>query len=293
MLVAVLATLVVFSTIAGPTFAQAQRKVPCIPYPQCDNQSELYDYFFIPEQRYAKNPTALKLLAPGRVVEDRYSSEPLEVSLRPIGTRVKVPRHYLTEISRPFVRPYALKHWDYVSVEVLLPTYEPRTRENESLFFDGSSLDVLSIRIGGLTGELDYPRLRSYIEAGVQVFVRNRKDLALDEFRRTEHKGKISAPLFFVSDGGAVKSFGGHPLVIDCLMGWWEGVDEAISCQVNLAIPRALWPASMQTHFGGVKGLGLTYRYTKKHLSAWREIHAKVLTLVDDFLTDITLATQR
>jgi len=287
---AALVVLIAIVVTTGLAFAQTEGAVPCIPFPECHNTDEPYDYFFVPEQRYAKNPIAIKHLKPGRVVGDRYSSELVTLSLRPVGATVKVPRQYLKQISRPFVRPWALKHWDYVEVEVLLPTFLPRTRTNESLFFDGFSLDVMFVRLGGLTGETVYRNLNNRISRGDHVAVSTDKRFGLSEFKQLERKDKSSVPSYFMPEDPTLKTLSGNPLVIHCLGDWWEGVDDAISCEVNLSIPRALWPLSLHGNFGGVDGVGMTYRFRKKHLAAWRQIHDKALSMADDFLTDVSFA---
>jgi hypothetical protein len=173
-----------------------------------------------------------------------------------------------------------------------MPGFQSKTRANEQLF-DSSSLDVLFIRVGGLTAEYDYSALSRRISLGDYVHAENHKRLALSEFRQPQRKGKSSVPSYFVSDDQTVKTLSGNPIIVHCLGGWWDGIDEAISCEVNLSIPKTLWPPAIQKNFGGVDGLGLTYRYAKKHLPAWRQIHEMVLNLVDEFLTDVSLASSR
>lgn len=254
------------------------------------NSDQSSDYYFVPEERFAKQPFLIKSQRPGQVVEDRYSPDLTRFVLRPINTNVAVSRNYLQSIQRPCAR-IAHQYWDLVFLEALLPEFSPRTIKNEALFAEGASLNRIKVRVGSLSHETAHVNLQNEVKDGKLVETANHPSLGLKEYRDPKRK-EVVFPSFYIADIGRVLTPNGNPIVIGCYFDWMGQVEDAVGCEVTFTLPHTLWSKEQQSLFGGVQGLEITYWFYKKHLVDWERIHHKVLRIADDMLTDIQIPSR-
>lgn len=249
------------------------------------NSDQSSDYYFVPEERFAKQPFLIKFQRPGQVVEDRYSPNLTHFVLRPINTNVAVSRNYLQSIQRPCAR-IARQYWDLVFLEALLPEFSPRTLKNEALFAEGASLNRIKVRVGSLSHETAHRNLQNEVKDGKLVETANHPSLGLKEYRDPKRK-EVVFPSFYIADTGRVLTPNGNPIVIGCYFDWMGQVEDAVGCEVAFTLPQTLWSKEQQNLFGGVQGIEVKYWFYKKHLASWELIHRKILGMVDDMLIDI------
>lgn len=251
------------------------------------NSDQPPDYYFVPKEKFAKKPFLIKTQRPGQVIEDRYSSNLARFDLRPINTKVAVPRNYLQSIHRNCAR-IAHQYWDLVFLEALWPEFSARTLKNEALFVEGASLDLIKVRVGSLSHETAHVNLQDEIKDGKLVETANHPSLGLKEYRDPKRKEPVF-PSFYIADSDRIRTPNGNPLVIGCFSNWWEKVEDAVLCEVNFTLPHTLWSKEQQSLFGGVQGLEISYWFYKKNLASWMLIHQKILRMVDDMLLDIQI----
>ncbi len=255
--------------------------------PDSCNSDQLSDYYFVPKERFAKQPFLIKSQRPGQIIEDRYSPNLARFTLRPINTHFAAPHNYLQSIQRPCAR-IAHQYWDLVFLEALWPEFSPRTLKNETLFAEGVSLNLIKVRIGSLSHETAHVNLQNEIKDGKLVETANHPSLGLKEYRDPKRKEAVF-PSFYAVDSSRIRTPNGNPIVIGCYFDWMGQVEDAVGCEVTFTLPHTLWSKEQQSLFGGVQGLEIKYWFYKKNLASWELIHQKILRMVDDALTDIQI----
>lgn len=243
-------------------------------------EHEPADLYYDPEEYY-KNYAYLKAQdGAGIIQESFYSSDLKYYLLRPLYTEIAVETSYLKKFIRNCSRP---KYGDLVFLEVLLPEFISKTESNYKDFSYRNSSDVLTIRAGGLSSDLDIIHFRANIQSGKWIKANENEDVT--EYVLSDGiEGNLTSYYVYKN----IKSITGKPILVKCFDGAAETKSQ-LRCMVRLFLPKELWEKDTYAYTQMSKGLNVSYWFKHKHLDNLKEVHEYVVKVIDQIFIDISI----
>lgn len=237
---------------------------------------EKADYFFNPQLRYPNYPLKEKWWDSANFQEDRFTPNPFITPIRPVGATLNVPRNQISVASHPFM-PWAKEIWDIVTIELLLPNFEPRSPQNEKYFVENDPFRLLVVRIGWLSSELEHNEISRIEKDGYVPFTD--RDTNLVSFHSATDSNRSLAGAFYVAPRSELLTPSSNPVVFRCSS---QHQAAAKRCTVKFIVPCDLWPKEYYSKFGNVPGVEVSYSVPFPYLKDWKSIHSRVIDLVSD-----------
>lgn len=245
--------------------------------------SQPTDLYYDPQEYYKNHSHLIETDKNGNIQPNTFSTDTTHYSLRPLHTELVVPRNFLKKYVRRCAKPYALKYWDLIFLEVLLPRFEPKTEINHTVFSYQNAHDVLTIRAGSLTSDIELTDFMRNVERGKYKKI-NKKNNITEYILNNASDGNLTS--YYVYDN--IKTISEKPLLLKCSHGTATHKSQ-VSCRVNLFLPKELWGKNTHAYEQMEKGLEVSYWFKYKHIENLKEIHEYVIDLSDQIFIDIDI----
>ncbi len=242
------------------------------------------DVYFEPEEYYKEFEGILKYRSNWIKQSDLYESSIKHYLLRPLYTEIAIERNYLKQYTRRCA-PYPKEYWDKVSLEVLLPNFEPKAEANRAKF-TYKTFDALTIMAGRLSSDVDHSMFMRFVELGRWVV--NKETENMIEYVPNGGSVDVLTSYYLYKD---VRTLTNKPTLVKCSHGS-AILKEQTQCSVRLFLPKELWKTNSYAYRQMHEGLEVSYTFSHKYIEDISEIQTYVLSLVDKVFIDISLTNE-
>jgi hypothetical protein len=270
--IVILMSLRVLLVLANIALAACDQGAPSI------NKVEKTQVFYRSNDILAQHPEAAILVDGGN------TAEPFSFTLRPIGTRLAIPKNHLGLVAHAY-QPWAKQIYDVATIVALLPNFTARNEENGTRLMNSTTNDRLKIILGSLAGDLPAKDYHAAVKNGTLVLDPLRSQPNVPAYRKSFDFGR-KEPFFVLPNPDIFRTPLGNPILIICPATGTPNEAQLATgdCYLRFALPPSMFPGASPAAFGGVPGIRVYYYFNEKHLSEWSTIHGRVLDLLTTFI---------